>query len=77
MDSGLATVVAASIAGFASIIGILIKFRKENHADHGQVMSFLERIDQKVDRVGDRVTGHIEWHLKEGAGGRSVEGNQD
>ena len=42
MDSGLATVVAASIAGFASIVGILLKFRKENREDHGSVMGFLE-----------------------------------
>jgi hypothetical protein len=77
VDAGLATVVAASIAGFASIVGILLKFRKENHADHGQVMTVLQRIDAKVDKVGDRVTGHIDWHLKEGSHGRSVEGNQD
>lgn len=76
MDSGLATVVAASIAGFASIVGILLKFRKENREDHGSVMGFLERIDHKVDRVGARVDSHIEWHLG-GDNGRSVEADKD
>lgn len=77
MDSGWATVIAAVVAGFASVGGILIRFRKENRKDHGAVMGVLERIDNKIDRVGARVDSHIDWHLMGGPNGRSVEGNQD
>lgn len=70
MDMGIATLGGAAIAGFASVFGIIYKFRNENRSDHGKVMEVLERIDAKVDRVGDRVSDHIDWHLKEGPGGR-------
>lgn len=76
MDSGTATVLAATITGFMALIGVLLKFWTENRQDHGRVMEVLNRMTLKLDRVDRRVSKHIDWHLDEGGhGGETVAGD--
>jgi hypothetical protein len=74
MDTGLATVIAATVtAGFAFLGVALSRFRKENHQDHAYVRGLLtmlyksqNRIETKVDRVDERLDDHMEFHAEEG-----------
>lgn len=81
MDAGLATVLAAAITGGLTLIGVLVnKARKENKADHQYVQGLLtlltkstRRIENKVDRVDERLSDHLEFHLERGeSSGRRV-----
>ena len=56
MSAAWATVIAATVTGFFGVIVALIhKFRKENRADHGQVMSVLGSILHSINRHGERL----------------------
>lgn len=74
MDAGLSSIIAAAItAGFA-LLGVAInRFRKENHDDHAYVRGMLtmlyksqNRIENKVDKVDERLDDHIEFHATGG-----------
>lgn len=47
----------------------LHRFDKRNTEQHGQNMRVLKTIERKVDKIDDRLHGHIEWHIdrKDGA----------
>ena len=64
MDAGLATVLAATVTGVLTIIGILVSFRRENHADHAVVSEKLSRLGDGLDRVEDKVDSHITDHAR-------------
>jgi hypothetical protein len=74
MDTGLATVLAAAITGGLAVIGVLInKSRKENSLDHQVVLGMLKvvhrtqkRTEDKLDRVDERLSDHLEFHASEG-----------
>ena len=74
MDTGLASVIAATVtAGFAFLGVALNKFRKENHDDHAYVRGMLtmlyksqNRIETKVDKVDERLDDHLEFHATGG-----------
>ena len=74
MDSGLATILAATVTGSFALVAILInRSRKENNADHAYVSGLLNmlyksstRIEDKVQRVDERLTDHLESHPYEG-----------
>ena len=74
MDTGLASVIAATVtAGFAFLGVALNKFRKENHDDHAYVRGMLtmlyksqNRIETKVDKVDERLDDHLEFHATRG-----------
>jgi hypothetical protein len=74
MDTGLATVIAAALTGaFGFLAAAINKYRKENAVDHAVVIGILrlvhksqQRTEDKVDRVDERLTRHIESHAAEG-----------
>ena len=68
MDPALASIVVAVIGALGTLSGIAIKefksMKKTNSADHGQVMQRLDKVQDSVDGVSDRLNDHIDWHLK-------------
>ena len=70
MDAGLATIWAACIGGGFSILAVVVqKFKSENRKDHDTVMAMLrlmrraqDRTEDKLDKVSERLTEHIEHH---------------
>jgi uncharacterized membrane-anchored protein YhcB (DUF1043 family) len=51
-------IIVACISVIGVVLGALIQtFRKENHADHAQVMHAVQRIETKID-------GHISDHAR-------------
>lgn len=52
--------VVAVIGG--PLMWFLAKFDKRNTEQHGANMKVLERIEVKVDKLDDRLDGHIDWH---------------
>jgi len=82
MDAGWAGIIAAVVAAVGGVIvAALDKFRKENHTDHQVVMGLLhvvrksqQRVEDKVDRVDERLASHLESHALEGMldNGRTV-----
>jgi hypothetical protein len=82
MDTPLAMVIAATITGgFGFLAAAINKYRKENAVDHAVVIGILrlvhksqQRTEDKVDRVDERLTRHIESHASEGMldNGRTV-----
>lgn len=49
--------------GFAVLITLLERGRRQNNRDHASNSEKLDRISDKIDKVDSRVSGHIEWHL--------------
>lgn len=68
MDPALATIIVALITTIGGLIGLAIRefksMKRANTEDHGQVMVRLEKVQDSVDRVGERLDDHIDWHLK-------------
>jgi hypothetical protein len=70
MDAGLATVLAAAVTGAFALLAVLVnRSHKENKKDHAYVAGLLAmlykssgRIENKVERLDDRLTDHIESH---------------
>lgn len=67
MDPALATIIVAVITTVGGLFGVAIKefksLKKANTEDHGQVMHRLDRVQTSVDKVGERLDDHIDWHL--------------
>ena len=75
MDWGI--VAAALITAIGGIITtILMVFRKENTKDHAKVVDALEMLSGNVDKIGTKLDGHIDWHLKGTTNGEVSSGNQ-
>jgi hypothetical protein len=74
MDSGLATVLAATVTGAFALFSVYVnKFRKENRTDHQVVIGLLHvlrksqlRVEDKVEKVDERLSNHLEFHLDGG-----------
>jgi hypothetical protein len=68
MDPAIASIIVAVIGVVGTITGIAIKefkdMKNKNSADHGAVMLKLNKVQDSVDKVGDRLDDHIDWHLK-------------
>lgn len=70
MSQAWAVVIASIVtASGAVIVAFINKFRKENRADHqvvtgmmGMIYKAIQRQEQKLDRVDERLTDHIESH---------------
>ena len=58
----LIPVVVAVITG--PVVVLLQQLRKENTEQHAESRSLLERVADKVEKVDEKLDGHIEWHLK-------------
>jgi len=82
MDTATASIIVATITAVGGIlVAVINKFRKENHTDHQVVMGLLhvvrksqQRVEDKVDRVDERLASHLESHALEGMldNGRTV-----
>jgi uncharacterized membrane-anchored protein YhcB (DUF1043 family) len=58
----LVPVIVAVIGG--PIVVLLQQLRKENTEQHGESRALLERVADRVDKVDEKLDGHIDWHLK-------------
>lgn len=74
MDANAALIVAAAVTAVGGIIvAIIQQFKRENHTDHQIVVGLLHvlrksqmRVEDKVDRVDERLSNHLEFHATEG-----------
>jgi hypothetical protein len=68
MTEAWAIVVAAIVTALGGLIGMAVhEFRQmkhKNYADHGAVMNKLDAVQEGVNNVSERLTDHIDWHLK-------------
>lgn len=72
MDSGWAVFLSAVVAGgFSVLVAVIQKFKKDNSSDHEVVMGMLKMVykkqntvEDKIDRVGNKLSEHIENHPK-------------
>jgi hypothetical protein len=68
MDPAIASIVVAVIGLVGTITGIAIKefkdMKNKNSADHGAVMLKLNKVQDTVEKVGDRLNYHIDTHQK-------------
>ena len=58
----LVPVIVAVIGG--PIVVLLQQLRKENTEQHSESRALLERVADRVDKVDEKLDGHIDWHLK-------------
>lgn len=67
MDPAIASIVVAVIGALSGLLGLAIKefksMKQANSEDHGQVMKRLEKVQDSVDHVAERLDDHIDWHL--------------
>ena len=74
MDSGIATILAATVTGAFALFSVYVnKFRKENKTDHQVVIGLLHvlrksqlRVEDKVEKVDERLSNHLEFHVERG-----------
>jgi hypothetical protein len=74
MDGNWALIVAAVVTAVGGIlVAVLQQFRKENAVDHQVVIGMLKlvhrsqnRVEDKVQRVDERLSNHLESHLSGG-----------
>jgi hypothetical protein len=85
MDGGWALILSAVVTAVGGVIVTIIsQFRKENRTDHDSVMSTLRimhkgigRVETKVDKVDNTLTGHLISHATEGLdNGRRTDKNR-
>lgn len=70
MDGGWALVLSAVVTAVGGVIvAVIAQFRKENKQDHDVVLGMIKmvynrtgRVEEKVDRVDERLTEHVESH---------------
>lgn len=67
MDPAIASIIVASIGAISGLLGVAVKefksMKQKNDADHGAVMLKLNKVQKSVDKVGERLDDHIDWHL--------------
>jgi hypothetical protein len=74
MDANAALIVAAAVTALGGIlVAVIQQFRKENQTDHQVVVGLLHvlrksqlRVEDKVDKVDERLSNHLEFHLDGG-----------
>lgn len=68
MDPAVASIIVALIGAVSGLVGLAIKefkdLKQRNESDHGAVMLKLNKVQKSVDKMGDRLDDHIDWHLK-------------
>ena len=57
----LVPILVAIIGG--PVVVILQKLRKENTSQHAESRQLLSIVVDKVDKVDNKLDGHITWHL--------------
>jgi hypothetical protein len=56
-------VLVAVLGAGGPVMWFLTRFDRRNTAQHAESRQTLERIEHKIDRVDERLDGHIGWHL--------------
>jgi hypothetical protein len=68
MDPALASIIVALIGAVSGLLGLAVKefrsMKEKNDSDHGAVMLKLNKVQKSVEKVGERLDDHIDWHLK-------------
>ena len=57
----LVPVAVALIGG--PLVVVVQNLRKENTSQHAEARELLKMVAGKVDKVDDKLDGHISWHL--------------
>ena len=57
----LVPIIVAIIGG--PLVVVVQKLRKENTTQHAEARELLKMVASKVDKVDDKLDGHISWHL--------------
>ena len=57
----LVPVVVALIGG--PLVVVVQSLRKENTSQHAEARELLKMVAGKVDKVDNKLDGHISWHL--------------
>lgn len=57
----LVPIAVAFIGG--PLVVLIQQLRKENTEQHAESRSLLERVANQVEKVDEKLDGHIEWHL--------------
>ena len=68
MDAGLAVVFAAVVASLGGIAVAILQMRnltQENRTDHAIVQKRLDTVIDMVGKTSAKLTGHLDWHIKE------------
>jgi len=60
MSEIVVPILVAIISG--PLLIIMNKVRKENSAQHGEAQILMRVLGRKVDRIGEKIDGHIGWH---------------
>jgi hypothetical protein len=55
--------IAVAIIG-GPIVVLLQQLRKENTEQHAESRGLLERVADRVEKVDEKLDGHINWHLE-------------
>ena len=61
MIEWLVPVAVALIGG--PLVVVVQSLRKENTSQHAEARELLKLVAGKVDKVDDKLDGHISWHL--------------
>lgn len=62
METWLIPIVVAVITGPVAML--VQRLRKENSEQHGESRALLERVADRIEKVDEKLDGHIAWHLK-------------
>ena len=54
--------VAVAVIG-GPLVVVVQNLRKENTSQHAEARELLKLVAGKVDKVDDKLDGHISWHL--------------
>lgn len=60
MEAIIVPIVVALITG--PVVVVLNKLRSENTEQHAESRDLLQRVADKVDKVGSKLDKHIGWH---------------
>ena len=55
-------IIVALIGGGGPVVALIMRLDRKNAKQHGENAITLNRIEQKVDQVDDRLFKHIEQH---------------
>lgn len=56
-------VVVTVVGAGGPLMWLLSRLDRHNTSQHAENKQVLERIEGKVDKVAERLDGHISWHL--------------
>jgi hypothetical protein len=65
MDSaGMSAIIVALITTLGAVlVAMFNSLRKENRQDHNVVRDKLEKLDEDIKHIDNKLDDHIQWHL--------------